>query len=146
MKNTIKLIFIALCVMVIIGAFFLKNRLEKSRSRIIESLSFGKNGELVNMSELDEELPVFIFVYAPWCTYCKKMKNTWATLENKYKSNNKIIIKKINSDEALFKNEFSKVHNIKSFPTLLLIRNGESVEYENGRDEESLIKFIDENS
>jgi thiol-disulfide isomerase/thioredoxin len=138
-----KLITIVICLFVIVVALYYLYYLKETRK--IESFSPLKNGELKNMNDLkNETVPIFIFVYAPWCPHCEKMMGMWGELEEKYKSNDKIIIKKINSDEKLFK-EFSKVHKVDSFPTLLLLKDNKSMEYEEGRDKESLVRFIGKN-
>ena len=82
-----------------------------------------------------------VWFYAPWCGHCKKMNKDWddaASVVN-IGENHMIKINVGNKDNA----EHSKIahqYNIQSFPTILLLNNGQKEEEYNG--ERSKTAFI----
>jgi thioredoxin-like negative regulator of GroEL len=86
-----------------------------------------------------------VWFYAPWCGHCKTMHKDWdeATLlvnRNKKKPMIKINVgDKDNKKHQQISNEF----NIKGFPTILGLSNGEKVsEYKGDRTSDAFVKHV----
>uniref|UniRef100_G3VLI1 Protein disulfide-isomerase A2 n=2 Tax=Sarcophilus harrisii TaxID=9305 RepID=G3VLI1_SARHA len=98
----------------------------------------GKNFEQV---VFDESKKVFVKFYAPWCTHCKEMAQTWEDLAEKYKDHEDIIIAELDSTA----NEL-EAFAIRGFPTLKYFPAGPGrkvIEYKSARDLETFSKFLD---
>ncbi|XP_068963910.1 protein disulfide-isomerase A2 [Petaurus breviceps papuanus] len=98
----------------------------------------GKNFEQV---VFDESKNVFVKFYAPWCTHCKEMAQTWEDLAEKYKDHEDIIIAELDSTA----NEL-EAFTIRGFPTLKYFPAGPDrkvIEYTSARDLETFSKFLD---
>lgn len=73
---------------------------------------------------------------ADWCGYCKMFKNTWKSLKKE-----NLDIELIEYDSEKDKKILMK-YQIRGFPTILLERENEIVEYEGNRELEDLVNFI----
>lgn len=83
---------------------------------------------------------VFVKFYAPWCGHCKKLAPVWDELAEKLKDENVVIAK---YDATANENEGV---NIKGFPTLKFYKNGNAIDFNGGRDLDTLIKFVGEHA
>lgn len=81
---------------------------------------------------------VFVKFYAPWCGHCKKLAPTWDELAETFVDDDVVIAK---YDATANENEGV---DIKGFPTIRYYKNGNPIDYNGGRDVESLKKFITE--
>merc|ERR1712045_721199 len=97
----------------------------------------GKNFESIAK---DPAKAVLVEFYAPWCGHCKQLAPTWDKLGEHFKDDDSIIIAK--SDATA--NEFAGVE-VQGFPTIKYFPKGEKqiVDYNGGRDLDSLIKFVE---
>jgi protein disulfide-isomerase A1 len=88
----------------------------------------------------DKDKDVLVEFYAPWCGHCKQLAPIYDQLGEKYESNDKIVIAKM--DATANELEHTK---IQSFPTIKLYRKGDNkiVEYNGERTLEGLSKFLD---
>jgi len=91
---------------------------------------------------LNSSKSVFIEFYAPWCGHCKSLEPTWQQLAEHYEGNDNVVIAKL--DSTLNDNP---VVAVSGYPTIYLFVAGNStpLEYNGGRDLESLISFVDTN-
>lgn len=80
------------------------------------------------------------FTDAPWCGHCKQLAPIYDKLGEKYESNDKVVIAKM--DATVNELEHTKVN---SFPTIKLFKRetNEVVEYNGERTLEGLSRFID---
>ena len=84
--------------------------------------------------------PSIILFYADWCGYCKAFMPVWyefKTIINKNKYN---IIEIESNDPFIDKINFSQ-----GYPTIYYINNSKVIEYDEGRDVDSLMNFINKN-
>ncbi|MGI8587087.1 MAG: thioredoxin [Chloroflexia bacterium] len=71
---------------------------------------------------LENEHPVIVDFWAPWCTPCKMMAPVLEELSQEY--DGKIQFVKLNTDENY---EAATLHGIQSLPTLVIFRQGREV-------------------
>ena len=97
----------------------------------------GKNFDQVAK---DKSKNVFVEFYAPWCGHCKQLAPIWDELAEKFKDKEDVVIAKMDSTA----NEVEDV-KIQGFPTLKFFPkdSDEIVDYNGGRDLESLVKFVE---
>ncbi len=65
---------------------------------------------------------VAIKFHADWCRPCIQLEPTWIKMSEEFKDSYKFF--KVNADES---KEFTKKFNIKSLPTILLLKDGVEV-------------------
>ena len=111
-----------------------------------EDFSFEKNDNLLILTDKNAQLSIlnheciFIFFYAPWCGHCQKFKPIFEeTVKNAKEMNLSCNFAVVNS---IKNEEISKQFEVEGFPTLILITKGEKFIYENERNSESIIKYI----
>lgn len=138
------LIIIVLISLFLGAAFYVYNNYIAPRlnPKFVSNREFTQQ-ETVNNTEL-------YFMFAEWCPYSKKVMPIWDKLKEKYnmkKVNNYVVIfKELDGD----KNEkdvddFSKRFNkkIDGFPTIILIKQNEVIEFDAEPTEENLTAFIE---
>ena len=138
------LIIIVLISLFLGAAFYVYNNYIAPRlnPKFVSNREFTQQ-ETINNAEL-------YFMFAEWCPYSKKVIPIWDKLKEKYnrkKVNNYVVIfKELDGD----KNEkdvddFSKRFNkkIDGFPTIILIKQNEVIEFDADPTEENLTAFIE---
>ncbi|XP_020295939.1 protein disulfide-isomerase [Pseudomyrmex gracilis] len=88
----------------------------------------------------DKEKDVLVEFYAPWCGHCQQLAPIYEQLGEKYKSNDKLVIAKMDATA----NELEDVKII-NFPTLTLYKKetNQAIEFNGERTLEGLSKFIE---
>ncbi|TFG07508.1 thioredoxin [Candidatus Thorarchaeota archaeon] len=89
---------------------------------MVENVSAEEVDRLVMKAKL-----IFLDCWAPWCKPCRDLAPILAELEDKYNSNENIAFYKINVDEYP---EFSRNHNIRAIPCVLVYFKGELAQIE----------------
>jgi thiol-disulfide isomerase/thioredoxin len=84
--------------------------------------------------------PTIILFYADWCGYCTDFMPVWNTFKTKI-NKNKYNIFEIESTDPFIK----KINFLQGYPTIYYINNSKVIEYNDGRDLDSLINFINKN-
>lgn len=86
---------------------------------------------------------VLVEFYAPWCGHCKKLEPEYDALAAHYKSNNNLVIAKVDSTA----NEVAAVQ-ISGFPTIKFFPadSDEIVDYDGERTKDGMIKWLESNA
>ncbi|KAF1913245.1 thioredoxin-like protein [Ampelomyces quisqualis] len=100
----------------------------------VETLTAAKFETLVTNS-LE---PWFIKFYAPWCHHCQALAPTWTNLARQMKGN--LNIGEVNCDAE---KKLCKQAGVQGYPTMLLFRGGERVEYDGLRGIGDLLSYAD---
>ena len=109
---------------------------------MIKVLNIGpKNARTFDMEIIKK--PAFIKVYHPSCGHCNNMKPAWnnltKTLKNNYKGNTSLF--NIHAD-ALANIKTPALQSINGFPTLKIIKNGNtSIDYNGNRSYNDMLNF-----
>jgi thiol-disulfide isomerase/thioredoxin len=77
--------------------------------------------------------PLMIVVYAKWCGHCKTMFETWKDLAKKVKGKASVYV--IESSDY-------KDKDIQGYPSMRIIKNGKSSDYNGGRSTEELTSSL----
>lgn len=72
--------------------------------------------------KLQEDKPVLVDFWAPWCTYCRRIGAAYDKIEAQYGAD--MIVAKVNIDEEP---QLAEKERIEVIPTLVLYQNGEAV-------------------
>jgi len=138
------LIIIILISLFLGAAFYVYNNYIAPRlnPKFVSNREFTKE-EAVNNTEL-------YFIFADWCPYSKKVMPIWDNLKEKYDR------KKVNDYAVIFKeldgdkneseiDDFSKRFNkkIEGYPTIILIKQNEVIEFDADPTKENLTAFIE---
>ena len=95
--------------------------------------------KLKNTNSLESKLceKTLVVILAPWCGYCKKLKES-GVLNNLSKHIKVIEI----TDTHPQSNDIMKSASSEGFPTIILYRDNQFFKYSGDRSEHSLMKFI----
>jgi len=105
------------------------------------SVNFNKD----TFSEDVEKTPHLVMFYAPWCGHCKRLAPTWQDLSVKYneKAEPDVLIGKV---DCTIETALCSAQDVTGYPTLKFFKSGteSGVKYRGQRDQDSLVKFINE--
>lgn len=96
----------------------------------------------------DESRKLVLF-YAPWCPHCKDLlqpndnnggKPAWSLLKQKHAGRKDISIDEVDCDA---KPELASKYEVKGFPTVILFKGNQKLNYDGDRSLESLEKFLE---
>lgn len=76
------------------------------------------------------------------CGHCDKFNSTWDELVSFYKDNNKVKLFKYDINEGKGK-ELATTYKINSAPTIKIINNDTSYEYNGNRQADDIKKFVE---
>jgi thiol-disulfide isomerase/thioredoxin len=105
--------------------------------------SFTTNNASSNLAEL-------LFFSADWCPHCKKAQPSWdaskSTYNNQPIDGYKVIYKEVNCTKPTETNEgLMNKYNVEGFPTLILLKNNQPIDYNGEITEDGIKKFLYDN-
>lgn len=139
-KVLITILVIVLCLLSIIGAIVIYNKANITLEKFsLENNSYGKTDFIrVNSREIneliDDKKSVVIFTYNNFCT----MQIPCEKIFEEYMEKNKVGIYSIEFDD--FKNTYL-YKKIKYAPSVIIVRDGEVVDYLDAEDDKDLDKY-----
>jgi thiol-disulfide isomerase/thioredoxin len=106
------------------------------------------NHKIQNMSNMNtRNSPVEIYLfYADWCPHCTKAKPEWTTFKKSYDGTevNGYIIKCIDvncTEEGGESSRLIQKYSIDSYPTLIMNKNGDRIDFDSKITNDTLIQF-----
>lgn len=76
--------------------------------------------------------------YTNWCPFCKAISGEWSKLKQML-AGTPIAVSEVDCEANP---EAAKLHNVQSFPTIILFKNGVETSYEGSRDADSMMKWV----
>jgi len=76
---------------------------------------------------MDEQLPVIVDLWAPWCGPCRAVAPVLEDLAQSYAGRVKVV--KVNTDEEP---QLAAMFKVRSIPTLVTVRGGDAVDHQIG--------------
>ncbi len=86
---------------------------------------------------LQNELPVIVDFWAPWCGPCRMVAPTLEKLAKEYAG--KLVIAKVNTDEN---QQWAQQYHVSGIPTMLFIANGNVVHRQVGALPEPMLRSV----
>lgn len=108
-----------------------------------EALPFYANDPLVE--EFDDDVfvhnrkPAFVLFYAPWCGFCKGIKDMWRQVAHAVGSNMRFGA--VDCTRSLAHKRLADRMNIQSYPTIMMFVNGRPRLFQGERSVENLLLF-----
>jgi len=112
-------------------------------SRVSKPPSFVVDLTPSNFDEivLDEGKHAIVEFFAPWCGHCKKLAPTWDKLGEVFKSEEGVVIGKVDADKH---KDLGGKYGVQGFPTIVVFSkdNKEGVKYEGARELSDFVEYI----
>lgn len=109
---------------------------------VLPKYNTNKSDDLTcTINESEENQVEVINIYADWCGWSKKLLPEWSKVEDYYKNDNNISIRKVEEKEDP---ELIQKLQIAGFPSIFKVRNGEISEFPHSekRTANNIIKWI----
>jgi len=99
-----------------------------------------------NANTRDQIVEMYLF-YADWCPHCTKAKPQWAAFKKSYdgKQLNGYTIKCIDvncTEESGSNNHLIQKYSINSYPTLIMVKDGNRIDFDSKITTDSLTQFV----
>ena len=87
-----------------------------------------------------------VWFYADWCGHCKSMHSEWDSAADEVNSDESVKMMKVDcgNTKRADHRQLSQKYNIKGYPTIMLLENGEAVrEYTDGRSRSDFVSYVE---
>jgi len=111
-------------------------RIKKAPSNVVDLDDKNFNSIVLNSNK-----DVLAEFYAPWCGHCKHLAPDYEKVANAFANDKDVVIAKLDADNY---KELAGTYGVSGFPTLIWFpkNNKEGEKYEQGRDVQSFVDFI----
>jgi len=93
---------------------------------------------------LEDNSLMLVEFYAPWCGHCKSLAPEWSKAAKKLNAENSPM--KLAKVDATEEKSLGSKFEIKGFPTIKFFKNGKPTEYNGGRTEPEILKWVEKKS
>ena len=97
------------------------------------------NAQTGGYNEINQEKPQLMLFKAEWCGHCRNFKESWEALKEHVPQVDFITYDADSNEEKM------KEYGVQSFPTLMLKKNDEILEFNQERNIDNIVKFVNEN-
>lgn len=152
----IGIIFIVIIVVLIVNYTLCKNTVNQFYA--VEGMGNAKCGasggqtiekmdDIIIPSSTVAGLPTVSLYYAEWCGWSRKFLPVWKEFAEWITQNKKgvVNVNTVECDKTNDDNLKAMCNNVQGFPTVLLYKNGENIEYSGNRTLDDLKQFITKN-
>jgi len=144
-KINIKLVLIILTALLLV---YILNYLLRKREGMNPNKEYIDRNKTENPQQSDA---VLYFFYADWCPHCTRAKEQggpWNTFKSRHgeqviKNNTIIDIKEVDCSDGESNKSMLKEYNVKGYPTILLVKNGNHYLYDTKPDADRIEEFIE---
>jgi len=84
----------------------------------------------------------FVKFFAPWCGHCKSMAPAWNQLGDEFAGSKSVVVGDV---DCTVHKTLCEEHGVSGYPTIKYWKSGEKLDYNGGRDFDSLKTFTNEN-
>ena len=134
--NTRGVIFLSLLIFSAVAFFVLRNEYNKRKKKELVNAVTNNPDGVTKQCEM-------IYFYTTWCPYCKKARPEWDTFKTEWAG------KKINGYLITFTEVDCDInettanrYDVKSYPTIKLIKDGEVYDFDARPTSDSLTQFV----
>ena len=133
--NTRGIVIFSLVLFAVIAGFVMKNRYNAyQKQKLVDAASSSE--EATKSCEI-------IYFYTTWCPYCKKARPAWDEFKSEWSGKNingyMITFPEVDCDINETK---ANKYDVKSYPTIKLIKDGQTYDFDARPTEDSLTQFI----
>ena len=149
--NQTTIVVVVIVVLILVGVYCLGQKNgwmgNNKEGFYSEPAELDRINNKLNPSQNDVMIVLF---YVDWCPHCVSTKPEWAKLQNNMnnkKVNGKNVqVKAVNCEGSKVEEEAAKDNNINGFPTVKLIKNNETIDYNGERNAEAIAEFVNQNA
>lgn len=151
-------VLVVVVVLILIGVYFLLRKNGKLNKILgvnegFENKEDNENNEgLNNLKEKpdpDANQVVLVLFYVDWCPHCVSTKPVFKKviqeLNNQNVNGKNVKVHSCNCEGSQVEQEVAKENNIEGYPTIKLIKNSETIDYNGARELNQIVDFVKSN-
>jgi len=98
-----------------------------------------KQSQTAGFNQKHDDKPKLMLFKAEWCGHCKRFKDSWKALKSHLPEVDFVTY------DADYNENIMKQYGVQSFPTLMLKKSDEILEFNQERNIDNIIEFVKEN-